>query len=136
MENIPPPIPRWPLFIAYVIAVSWLSLTPEPPEIEVAFFGWDKFQHAAAYGVFTLLAGWAFDIFFIDPKRRWRMAAVAAVTYGGFMEIAQGVFTTTRTASWGDLLADLVGATSTFSLIMIMNLVLSKRRYNSCQLSS
>jgi VanZ family protein len=122
MENLPP-IPRWLLFMAYVIVVSWLSLTPEPPEIEVAFFGWDKFQHAAAYGIFTLLAGRAFDIFFIDPKRSWRMAAVAAVTYGGFMEIAQGVLTTTRTASWGDLLANLVGATSTYSLIMIIRVL-------------
>ena len=124
------------LFIAYVIVVSWLSLTPEPPEIEGAFFGWDKFQHAAAYGVFTLLAGGAFNIFFIDPKRCWRMAAVAAVTYGSFLEIAQGVFTTTRAASWNDLLATLVGATSTYGLIMIMNRVLSKRRCNSCRVAS
>jgi VanZ family protein len=127
MQNLTP-IPRWLLFIAYVIAVSWLSLTPEPPEIEGAFFGWDKLQHTAAYGVFTLLAGWAFDIFFIDLKRRWRMAAFASVAYGGFLEIAQGVFTTTRTASWSDLLADLLGATGAYGLIMIINSVRYKRR--------
>jgi VanZ family protein len=121
-------IPKWLLFIAYAIVLSWLSLAPEPPDIEGAFLGWDKLQHAAAYGVFTLLAGCAFDIYFIDLKRRWRMAAAAAVTYGGFLEIAQGVFTTTRTAAWSDLLADLVGAASAYGLIMIINRALSNRR--------
>lgn len=114
-------IPSWVLFIAYVIAISWLSLTPAPPEIEGDFFGWDKLQHAAAYGVFTLLAGWAFGTFPLDLKRRWRMAVVAAVTFGGLLEIAQGVFTTKRTAEWGDLQADLVGTACAYGLIMILN---------------
>ena len=104
-----------------MLVISWLSLTPAPPEIEGDFFGWDKLQHAAAYGVFTLLAGWAFGIFSIGLKRRWRMAVVGAVTFGGLLEIAQGVFTTARTAEWGDLLADMVGAACAYGLIMILN---------------
>ncbi len=112
---------RWLLFIAYMMVIAWLSLTPAPPVIEGDFLGWDKFQHAAAYMVLTLLAGWAFGTFSLDLKRRWRMAVVAAVSYGGLMEIAQGLFTTQRTAEWGDLLADLVAAAGAYGLIMILN---------------
>ena len=38
------------------------------------------------------------------------VAALLAVVIGGLMELAQGNFTVTRTADWGDLLADAVGA--------------------------
>ncbi|MDP2268096.1 MAG: VanZ family protein [Deltaproteobacteria bacterium] len=113
------PIPRWPVFIAYATVIGWLSLTPAPPQIEDDFFGWDKLQHAAAYGVFTLLAGWAFGTFPLAWKRRWWLAVLAAVTCGGLLEIAQGLFTSQRTAEWGDLLADLVGAVCAYGLVYL-----------------
>lgn len=116
-------ISRWLLFIAYVLVICWLSLTPSPPVIEDAFFGWDKVQHAGAYGVFTLLAGWAFGNITLDVKRRWQLAVVAAVTLGGLLEIIQGMFTTTRTAEWGDLLADLIGGAGAYGLIMLIRLI-------------
>jgi VanZ family protein len=111
------PIFRWLPFVAYVILICWLSLTPSPPVIEDDFFGWDKAQHAGAYGVFTLLAGWVFGVFPLDLKRRWRLAVITAVIFGGLMEIAQGMFTATRIAEWGDLLADLVGAACAYVLV-------------------
>jgi VanZ family protein len=118
-------IQRWLPLVAYIFLICWLSLTPTPPQIENDFFGWDKMQHAAAYGVFTLMAGWAFGTFSNDLTRRWRLAVLATVIFGGFMEIVQGLFTTTRTAEWGDLLADLVGAACTYGLVMILNRWLS-----------
>lgn len=111
---------RWLPFVSYVILICWLSLTPTPPQIENDFFGWDRVQHTAAYGVFTLLAGWAFGTFSLDLRRRWQMAVVAAVAFGGLLEIVQGVFTATRTAEWGDLLADLIGAACAYGLVMIL----------------
>lgn len=119
------PLPRWLGFIAYAMLICWLSLTPAPPQIEDDLFGWDKLQHAAAYGVFTLLAGWAFGTFPLAWKRRWWIAVFVAVTCGALLEIVQGVFTTQRTAEWGDLLADLVGAVCAYGLIMIINRSLS-----------
>ena len=104
-----------------MMVLAWFSLTPTPPQIENDLFGWDKFQHAAAYGVLTLLAGWAFGTFSLDLKRRWRLAVVTTVLFGGFMEIAQGLFTTARTAEWGDLLADLIAAACAYGLVMVLN---------------
>lgn len=112
-------IQRWLLFIAYVILICWLSLTPSPPKIESAFFGWDKVQHAGAYGLFALLAGWAFGTFPLDRQRRWRLAVAAVVLCGGLLEIAQGLFTANRAAEWGDLLADLVGAVCAYGVVKL-----------------
>jgi len=117
---------RWLLFIAYVMLICWLSLTPSPPVIKDSFFGWDKAQHAGAYGGFTLLAGWACGAFPLDRKRCWQLAVVLAVVFGGVMEIAQGTLTATRAAEWGDLLADLVGALGAYCCIMMLSRILPR----------
>ncbi len=101
---------RWVLFALWGALIGWLSLTASPPKIDVGFLGWDKFQHAAAYGVLTALGGWASDEFPARRMRRWLIIALIAAVCGGFLEMAQGLFTKTRTPEWGDLLADVVGA--------------------------
>ena len=112
--------PRWLLLIAWGVTILWLSVVPSPPVIHSGFLGWDKFQHAAAYGVFTLFAGWAFACLAVDVRHRWMRAVVIAVVFGALMEVVQGLFTTTRTAELGDLLADLVGAVSVYCSVMAM----------------
>lgn len=100
---------RWLPFIAYSILIVWLSLTPAPPTIDDALFGWDKFQHAAAYGVLALLAFRAFGGAVLSAKQRWLQAAAVSFSLGGLLEVAQWAFTKTRTAEFSDLLADLLG---------------------------
>jgi VanZ family protein len=114
-----PLMKRWLPFAAYVILICWLSLTPSPPVIKDDFFGWDKLQHAGAYFIFTLLAGRALETFSLERKRRWLLAALVAAVFGGALEIVQGVFTATRTAEWGDLLADVIGAACAYVLMRI-----------------
>ena len=98
------------MLIAWGIAIAWLSLASFPPEIETPLMGWDKFQHAAAYGVFTTLAGRAFWSYPWDMKKRWLGAVILAVIFGGLLEVAQAVLTPVRTAELSDLLADFAGA--------------------------
>jgi len=109
-------LPRWSLFLAWGIAIAWLSLTPKPPEIDMGFFGWDKFQHAAAYGVFTVLACRAYGCFSGGRKLCWLRAIGTTVIFGGLIEVAQGLFTESRAAELGDLLADLLGAVGAYAL--------------------
>ena len=109
---------RWAIFIAWGIAIVWLSLSPSPPEIETSLLGWDKFQHAAAYGVFTILAGWAFGSYPWELKKRWLGAVILAVIVGGALEVAQAVFTSARTAELSDLFADLAGAWIVYFIVM------------------
>jgi VanZ family protein len=72
--------------------------------------GWDKLQHAVAYGLLTCLAGWAFACFRAELKRRWLWAMAAAVLFGAIIELLQGTFTANRAAELGDFLADFTGA--------------------------
>lgn len=92
---------RW-LLAALVLTVSWLALSPAPPD---AFdSGWDKLNHAGAFAALTLAGAFA------SPRSRlgvWALL-VGLLGFGALIEIAQS-FTATRSAEWGDLLADVVG---------------------------
>lgn len=110
-------LPRWVAFIAWGVAVLWLSLIPSPPVPRTGLFGWDKFQHAAAYGLVTLLGFSAFT-HLTGFWRRLIWAASVAVLFGALMEVAQGLFTTTRTAEMGDLAADTAGAAAACAVVV------------------
>jgi VanZ family protein len=86
----------------------WLSLTPQPPQIHHRLFGWDKFQHATAYGLLTFLAGRAFR--FAPGRQPWNYALLVAICFGALMEILQGLMGLGRTAEFGDFLANSCGA--------------------------
>jgi len=101
--------PRFVLLVAWVLLVLWLALTPSPPRVS-GVFGWDKLQHAAAFAVVTLLAGWSFAPLGTRPLPGWFRGWLFAVFWGALIEVLQGTLTRTRTADWRDFLADLLGA--------------------------
>ena len=90
----------WALAIALVVVGSLLP-GPDLPHVPD---GGDKVEHIAGYCV---LAAFAVQLF---ARRAWLAGAcVALVLLGIALEIAQGVFTTTRTMDPADALADAVG---------------------------
>ena len=107
---------RW-LLAGLVLVVSWLALSPAPPDgLDT---GWDKLNHAAAFAALTVVAVFAF------PRSRrslWLLLA-GLLCFGGAIEIAQS-FTPTRNAEWGDLLADAVGmAAGVFATMLVTRIV-------------
>jgi VanZ family protein len=87
----------------------WLSLVPNPPSPPLVQLSWDKLQHAGAYALLTLFAG-RFIIQWRPLSRHpWFYAWMAAVAFGGLIEILQGTLTGVRHAEWGDLVANAVG---------------------------
>jgi hypothetical protein len=92
------------LCVGVTTLILWLSLMPGASA--PSGLGWDKLNHAAAIGAVTFLA-----FFARHPAPRAGLEAfLYGVSLGALIEILQGTFTTTRSAEWGDLLADLVGA--------------------------
>jgi VanZ family protein len=94
------------LCAALTVLILWLALMPV--SAAPAGFGWDKLNHAGAIGVATGLA-------YLSLKpRRW--AAAIAFFYGTalgvLIEILQATLTTTRSAEFGDVVADVTGAGS------------------------
>lgn len=90
--------------IGVTLLILWLALVPAASA--PSGLGWDKLNHAGAIAAVTGLA------FLSLHPRRW--AAGAAFIYGTslgiLIEILQATLTTGRTAEWGDVAADLVGA--------------------------
>lgn len=88
------------VFAALALGIFGLALLPQgsgPPLLPHL----DKLAHAGAFTVLALLGTRA-------GLRPWLLAALL-LAYGVGIEVAQGVFTTTREASLADVLADALG---------------------------
>jgi VanZ family protein len=109
--------PIWLLFIVWGALIGWLSLIPAPPVVNSPFLGWDKLQHAAAYALLTMLGFLAMAGPMPDLRRRAGAVTFLAILLGALMEAAQWLFTTTRKAEAGDLLADAVGALLVYGVV-------------------
>ena len=110
---------RW-LLAGLALVVSWLALSPAPPNgLDT---GWDKLNHAAAFAALTAVAIFAFPRSQRSSRSLWLLLA-GLLCFGAAIEIAQS-FTPTRNAEWGDLLADAVGmAAGTFAAMLVTRIV-------------
>lgn len=85
-----------------VALIGYLSLMPSPPT-PLRFPLADKLEHLAAYAA---LMGWFCQIY--SARRQRVYLALAAIAYGGTIELLQG-WSGYRSAEWLDLLADSLG---------------------------
>lgn len=103
-------IHRLALLLIWLGAIVWLSLTSAPPTV-AGWLGWDKLQHAVAYGVLAwllarVLVCWEFR----GCRHVWWQAWVLTVFFGLLLEFFQHVMQRGRVAEWQDLVADGIGA--------------------------
>jgi len=93
----------WRVLLALLLCtITWLALTPAPPQ--QANLGWDKLNHAAAFATLAAVAS-------LGQLGGWVRIVWALATYGALIEVLQS-FIPTRSAEWGDLLADGIGIAS------------------------
>jgi VanZ family protein len=97
------------LFFIWFGIILLLALQAGTPHKESSILAWDKFQHAAAFGLLALLGGKTLESF-LPTVIAWLLAFVLVVLLGGAVEIAQAYLTTDRSGDWYDLLADASGA--------------------------
>jgi VanZ family protein len=110
-------IRRW---AAVFGAVGWTALIPLLSLLPPSFFataaplekysGLDKVVHAVLYAVQAGLLIAAWRSFRSGPRFLVWACAGAATAYGVLMEILQRICTDCRQFSWGDMLANAVGA--------------------------
>ena len=87
------------LFLLLFAAISYLALSPAPPD--GVSTGWDKANHALAF------ASLAFSGRLAWTRRPWPLF-IALLAYGGAIELLQ-MHIPNRDGDWHDLLADGVG---------------------------
>jgi hypothetical protein len=106
--------PFW-LFLctALTLLIFWLALMPAISA--PSGLGWDKLNHAGAIAAITGLAYLS-----LRPRTRTAGAAFAyGLTLGILIEILQATVTTSRSAEWADIGADLIGAGSAWIIIRL-----------------
>ena len=105
----------WTLFIAYLCLTDFNKL----PSIKIE--GIDKSVHFVLHFFFTL-----FWYLYLKSTQKTRgnlvvVVIIASVLYGSLIEVAQGLFTTTRKADVMDVLANSVGTTGACLVIYFMS---------------
>lgn len=103
------------LFWACIIASTFVMLIDLTPKTG-GWPYWDKVQHIVGFGILTTLGCFAYV-----QKKVWVCAGL--VTYGALIEYFQSALTISRTASFGDWLADIFGVIMAIAVcVMIKNM--------------
>ena len=100
----------WKTF-CFTCIIAVVSLVPFSADTLPHMPHGDKWVHLILYFVLSFIL--FVDLYRQAPSDRskWMcVVALYAVFFGGLMEILQGVFTVSRSASWLDLLADVAGS--------------------------
>jgi len=103
----------------WALLVLWLSLIPHPPRFSMPLLSWDKFQHAGAYALLTLLAGKSAVP--LRPGRRgnWLLAGSCVLAFGALIEGLQFLTGEGRTADFRDILANATGILAACLLVAL-----------------
>ena len=112
-----PPLMRRSAFWLCVLVVLVLALLPVATHLPST--GWDKANHALAFGVMTVLGRWAYP-------RSTAALVLGLLAYGGLIEALQAL-TPDRSSEWVDWLADCIGLALAWTL-MRLAMLLSTRR--------
>lgn len=102
------------LFWVAAVAGVVLALWPASPDADPWFAHADKLGHAIFFALLVVLAHCA-------GYRSWRQLMIGLLLLGAGIEVAQS-FTPTRTAEWGDWLADALGVAVGFGLMALIAL--------------
>ncbi len=110
---------RLTIFVLAALTILYLSVMPNPPVPQSGILSWDKAQHALAYALLALLAGWALLPLASSPMRVWRYALIFSLGYGVLMEVLQASITSRRNGDIADILANAVGGLMIYGLMRL-----------------
>jgi len=100
---------RLGLLMLWAAVILILSLAPNPPR-PPGLLGWDKLQHAGAYGLLAWLLARFLVLLPVKQERTWWLAFTLTTGFGVLLEWLQLVMALGRTAEWLDICADSLGA--------------------------
>ena len=95
--------------LIWMAGLLLLSLVPAPPRLPGPL-GWDKLLHLLAYAVLAVLSARLLIQLRGETAGSWWRSWAITVGFGLLIELLQGVAGTGRFAEWGDVGANLVGA--------------------------
>lgn len=117
----------------YLLVLGFLSLNPWlRPVTRPGMLSPDKFDHALAYGGLAVILYAVLRIRLLrHGPQAWLAALLGASAIGVLVEIAQTLFTTNRTGSIEDAVANVIGAAFGLVAYRIVSLLLRSVRSSS-----
>ncbi len=109
---------RWAVVVLYMGAIAFLTLSPgeRVSAFTLPIPHFDKLAHAGMHGVLAFLICWALQYRF--RHRLWLIyVVIISHIYGAAMEFGQYYMDLGRTFSWGDILANTIGAIIAVSVL-------------------
>jgi len=103
VQSIPWVIASWTIIILY------LTMTPSESLGDYKIFKYDKLGHAAIFGGWTFLLGMTQLVYRNKISAALWPIALTGVLFGGFIELMQYLLPFDRSASWDDIIANIVG---------------------------
>ena len=107
------------MLVLCMAVVLMLSLLPASSNLPTT--GWDKSNHALAFMVLAFISYWAWP-------GRTVSALTGLLTYGGLIEVLQSL-TPSRSAEFGDLIADGVGLLTGTLLARVVSHWMPRRQH-------
>ena len=98
------------LLVLLMLAVCLLAFDPAPPESVDT--GWDKSNHALAFGTLAAVA----EMAFWPSRRRALKVSLGLLAFGAFIEVVQTQIPG-RSGEWPDLVADATGIAAGLLLV-------------------
>lgn len=117
-----------PFVVGLVIFVGTCLVGPDSVPKMPRGISWDKVAH---FGMFFVLSSVSlFDYYKLHEGRPpifrwWLWGFVIPIIYGGTIELLQKYIFTTRSAEWGDWIADIVGS---LTAVIFAIIYLQKRK--------
>jgi len=114
----------WTVFVAVLCLVRLTDL----PKVDIQ--SPDKYVHAIFHFVFVLLWSQYFRQKKNDSGELWNLtrALVSSIVFGGLIELAQEIFTATRSADLKDVMANFAGAALAVLLQAVTILLVKRKR--------
>ena len=124
-----------PLLTVLIIFIATCLITPSQMPGMPEGFPWDKVVH---FGMFFFLSAVSLIDYYRmhkgnPPTLRWIFwGFFIPVLYGGGIELLQKYFFASRSAEWGDWIADILGSLAATVVLIIF---FKKRRYSEKNIS-
>ncbi|MDG5768260.1 VanZ family protein [Balneolales bacterium ANBcel1] len=99
-----------PVFVLWTLLMLALTLLPANTIPESSLFSYDKVGHFGMFGGWTFFLGLYLIVYRERTETSLLLLLIAGVLFGGIIEILQHYIPGNRTASWGDFIANSLGA--------------------------
>ena len=106
-----------PVFFLWTVLMLALTLMPSESIPDIKVFSYDKIGHFGLFGGWTFFLGLYFIVYREKTNINLVLLMFAGILFGVFIELMQFLLPGSRSASWGDVIANSLGCLTAWLLL-------------------